>query len=126
DHRRVADPRLEEILDLAGVDVQAEALLRVPDVRNRDRALEARVRRELAERLLERADDDLRARRLVAVELAEHVVLDGIRRVDERDAAAGDLALLERRAGGLERVLDAVLLLLHLGLGRRADLDDGD
>src|SRR5581483_5056006 len=29
-------------------------------------------------------------------------------------------------AGGLQRVLDAVLLLLHLGLGRRADLDDRD
>ena len=47
-------------------------------------------------------------------------------RVQERDAAAGDDALLERRAGGLERVLDAVLLLLHLGLGRSADLDDRD
>src|SRR4029079_13538308 len=30
------------------------------------------------------------------------------------------------RAGGLQRVLDAVLLLLHLRLGRRADLHDGD
>ena len=45
---------------------------------------------------------------------------------EERDAAAGDDALLERCAGRLEGVLDAVLLLLHLGLGRGADLDDRD
>src|SRR4029078_8988263 len=47
-------------------------------------------------------------------------------RVDQRDAAAGDLTLLERRTSGLESVLDAVLLLLHLRLGGRADLDDRD
>src|SRR5207245_1692539 len=70
--------------------------------------------------------DDLRTRRLVVLELAEHGVLDRVRRVDERDAAAGDLALLECRASGLECVLDAMLLLLHLRLGRRADLDDRD
>ena len=32
----------------------------------------------------------------------------------QRDAAAGDDAFLDRRAGGVERVVDAVLLLLHL------------
>ncbi len=45
---------------------------------------------------------------------------------DERDAAAGDDALFDGRAGRVERVLDAGLLLLHLGLGGRADLDHGD
>ena len=44
-------------------------------------------------------------------------------RVDQRDAAAGDDALFDRRAGRAQRVLDAVLLLLQLGLGGRADLD---
>ena len=52
--------------------------------------------------------------------------LDRVRRVDERDAAARNLTLLEGRAGRLERVLDAVLLLLHLRLGRSADLDHRD
>ena len=47
-------------------------------------------------------------------------------RAQQRDAAAGDDALLDRRAGRVHRVLDARLLLLHLGLGRRADLDDRD
>ena len=42
----------------------------------------------------------------------------------QRHAAAGDDAFFDRRAGGVQRVLDAGLLLLHLGLGRRADLDD--
>ena len=46
--------------------------------------------------------------------------------LQQRDAAAGHDALLERRAGRLQRVLDAVLLLLHLRLGGRADLHDGD
>ena len=44
----------------------------------------------------------------------------------KRDAAAGDDALLEGRPGGLQRVLDAMLLLLHLGLGGSANLDHRD
>src|SRR6185436_5258018 len=40
--------------------------------------------------------------------------------------ATGDDALLERRTGRLDGVLDTVLLLLHLGLGRGPDLDHGD
>ena len=59
---------------------------------------------------------------LVAVELE---LVERGQRVDERHAAAGDDALLDGRAGRLERVLDAVLLLLELDLGGRADLDDG-
>ena len=43
--------------------------------------------------------------------------------VDQRHAAAGDDAFFDRRAGRAQRVLDAVLLLLQLGLGRGADLD---
>ena len=44
-------------------------------------------------------------------------------RADERDAAAGDDALLDGRARRVQRVLDAGLLLLHLGFGRGADVD---
>src|SRR5918999_310572 len=77
DHRRVDDARAGQVLDLAGVDVEAAALL-------------------------------------------------GLGCVQQRDAAARHDALLEGSAGGLERVLDAVLLLLHLGLCGRADLHDGD
>ena len=46
--------------------------------------------------------------------------------MQQRHAAAGHDALLEGGPGGLQRVLDAVLLLLHLGLGGSADLDHRD
>ena len=49
-----------------------------------------------------------------------------LRAADQRGAAAGDDALLDRGPGGGQRVLDAVLLLLELHLGGGADLDDGD
>src|SRR5215471_9952820 len=41
-------------------------------------------------------------------------------------SVARDDALLDRRARGVQRVLDAGLLPLHLGLGRRADVDHRD
>ena len=43
----------------------------------------------------------------------------------KRHATAGHDALFEGRPGRRECVLDAVLLLLELRLGRGADLDDG-
>ena len=46
--------------------------------------------------------------------------------VEQRRAAAGDDAFLNSRLGRGQSVLDAQLLLLHLDLGRSADLDDGD
>ena len=53
-------------------------------------------------------------------------LVDILCRADESNAAAGDDAFLDRRAGGVHGVLNASLLLLHLGLGCGADLDDGD
>ena len=47
-------------------------------------------------------------------------------RLQERRAAAGDEAFLDGRTGRREGILDAVLLLLELDLGGRADLDHGD
>src|SRR4051812_19286609 len=123
DHRRVDDALGDEVDDLAGRRVQAQALLGLADVVDDDRALEAGVLRDLAERLLERAKDDAGAGALVIV---VGIGVDGAGRAQERDAAAGNDAFLERRAGRLEGVLDAVLLLLHLRLGGRADLHDGD
>ena len=41
----------------------------------------------------------------------------------QRHAAAGDDAFLDRGARGVHGVLDASLLLLQLGLGRRAHFD---
>src|SRR4029079_1738436 len=111
---------------LAGVDVQAVALRGLPDRVHHHRALEPGVRGELGEglpesargrpsdRLFEGALDYRRAGLLVALEGVERELVG---RGQQRDAAARDDALLEGRAGRLEGVLDAVLLLLHLGLG---------
>ena len=60
---------------------------------------------------------------LVALELADEL-LDSGNGVDIGRAAAGDDALLDSRAGRVQSVLNAQLLLLHLGLGGSADLDD--
>ena len=54
-----------------------------------------------------------------AVQLAERGA-----RAQQRHAAAGQHAFLDRRARRVQRVLDARLALLHLGLGRGADLHD--
>src|SRR5207244_8456548 len=42
------------------------------------------------------------------------------------DATAGNDTLFHSSTGGMHRVFDARLLLLHFRLGRRADLDDRD
>src|SRR5207247_51706 len=57
---------------------------------------------------------------VVALELAfEHLL-----GADERHTAARNDALFDRRAGRMQRVLDAGLLVLHLDLGGSADLDN--
>src|SRR5688500_18789873 len=99
------------------------ALRAVPDLVDDDGALHARIVGELPDRLLARPRHDVRARALVALEL---IGLDRVDRVQERHAPARPDALLESGLRRLERVLDAVLLLLHLGLGRGANLDDRD
>ena len=88
-----------------------------------DLAGRAGVVGDLAGRGLEGLADDVHADLLVALELELVERGDGL---EERGAAAGDEALLDGRAGRRERILDAVLLLLELDLGGRADLDDGD
>src|SRR4051812_32707239 len=123
-HGRVDDAGGDEVRVLAGRGVEADARVGLADLVDDDRALEAGVLRDLTERLLERAQDDAHAGLLVVD--AGGVDVDGVGRLEQGDAAAGHDALLESGARGLQRVLDAVLLLLHLRLGGRADLDDGD
>ena len=66
---------------------------------------------DLAQRLLERAADDVDAVLPVVVELQ---AVERRQRAEQRHAAAGDDALFDGRAGRVQRVLDAGLLLLHL------------
>jgi hypothetical protein len=46
--------------------------------------------------------------------------------LQQSDATAGNDALLDRSLGVADGILDAVLALLELDLGGRADLDDRD
>ncbi len=71
--------------------------------------------------MFDRATDDLRTDLLVALELQR---VDDLGAAQERHAAAGDDAFLDGRTGRVQRVFHAGLLLLHLGLGRGADIDD--
>src|ERR687898_2402075 len=120
---RVDDPRLEHVGVLAGGRVQAVARVEAADLLDHHAALEAGVEGDLLERLLERPADDDRPGRLVAGQV---VLGQGLLDPQQGHAAAGDDALLHRRAGVGDGVLDAVLLLLELDLGGRADLDHAD
>src|SRR5262249_11531785 len=67
---------------------------------------------------------DLGPELLVALELLG-AFLRGVNGADECHAAAGENAFRDRRTGGVQRVLDAAFLLLHVGFSRRPDADDG-
>src|SRR5262249_24843310 len=110
DLARVDDAGLDEILILEARGIEAEAGVAGLDPLEDDRALDARVLGDLAERLLDGALQDVDAVAAVIVELER---LERLERADQRDAAAGNDALLDGRAGRVERVLDARLLLLH-------------
>src|SRR6185437_12898361 len=97
-------------------------VLRRTNLLDDDRAFTARVVHDHADRLLDGALDDVHADLLVFGELD---ALQRNLRAHERDAAARDDALFDRRARRVQRVFHAGLLLLHLALGRRADVDHG-
>ena len=89
-----------------------------------DRAVGAGILGDLAGRRLQRPAHDVDADLLVVVLRVELRPAPG--GVEQRDTAAGHDALLDRGAGRVHGVLDAVLALLHLDLGRAADADDRD
>src|SRR3954471_20953673 len=121
---RVDDAGGHEVHVLAGGGVEAPAGLGVADLLRHDAALEAGVHGDLLQRGLARDAHDVGTGRLVTAELE---LLERDRgRLRESDATTGDDALLDGGLGVAHRVLDAVLALLELDLGRRAGLDDGD
>src|SRR5262249_56499777 len=77
----------------------------------------------LPARLFDRAAHDADADLFIGLE-ASHVI-ERFLRANERDTATRDDAFLDCRTRGVQRVLNARLLLFHLGLGRCADVDDG-
>src|SRR5690606_27077774 len=118
---RIQDAGLEHVDVLAGggvVTVDALAFLdRVDD----HRRLFAGSGDDHAQHSFHRSAGDLDTVVLVLV-VALKVGNRG-QRTDQGDAAARDDALFDGRAGRVQCVLDARLLLLHLDLGRGTDLD---
>src|SRR5437899_6858279 len=121
---RVDDPRLHHVDVLVGLGVEAarDGYGRL-DLLDDHGALEPSVLHDLPDRLLESAPHDADPGGLVARELE---AAEGLRRAEQRHAAPRHDPLLYGRPRRVERVLDPRLLLLHLGLGGRPDLDHGD
>src|SRR5690606_30044296 len=122
--RGVDNTRGDEIDVLARGRVKAVARRETGDLLRDDAALEASVDGDLLERSRRSSAHDGSTCSLVAFEF--QLLERGRSCLDERDAATGDDALLDGRLGVADSVLDAVLALLELDLGGRADLDDGD
>src|SRR3990170_2874435 len=122
DLRRVDDAGLDHVDPFTLGRVEAARVALGTDPLDDDRALGAGVVGDQAGGRGERVADDLGARGLVALEVE---FVEGALRADQRHAAAGDDALLDRGPRRGQRVLDPVLLLLELHLGARADLHDG-
>ena len=114
-----------EVAVFAGLGVVAEGVVLVlVELADYDRAVDAGVFDDLPRRVLDRLADDLDPGALIVV-----FVLDALQRFgrsQQRHPAARKDALLDRRAGGVQRVVDPVLLFLDFDLGRAADADHRD
>ena len=122
---RVDDAGADEVAVLAGRGVVALAVRQLADVVDHHGAVDAGVVADPVGGLGQRAGQGADAHGLVAGELlGEGLELAGD--LHQHRTAAGDDALLHRGARGVDGVLDAQLALVDLGLGGRADADDGD
>lgn len=89
-----------------------------------NRTLKSRVGSNLANGLFKSLENDLHAGLLVGILGAVKQSLDCGDSVEQCDAAACNGTLFNSCLGCCESILDAELLLFHLGLGSCADLDD--
>src|ERR1700681_78897 len=94
------------------------------DLADHDRAFDPGVLGDLADRRFQRFQHDIDTGLDVGIVVVD--TADGFFGAQQRDAAARHDAFLHSRAGGVEGVLNAVLLLLDLDLGRAADANDRD
>ena len=121
---RVNNAHLHHVAVFAGVRIEPKVLfLGFADFADHHSAFGTGVVGDLAGGLFKRALHDARANGFVIVQLE---LLNGIEAADERRAAAGNDAFLNGCASGVHCVLDASFLFLQLGLGSRANLDDGN
>src|SRR6185437_10648972 len=122
---RIDDAFGDEVAIFAGLTVEAVAvLILLQDLADDDGAVLASVDRDLAGRIGQCLAHDLDACLLVVVLGAQPLEMLGS--AQQRNAAARQDAFLDRRAGRMHRVINAVLALPHLDLGRAADADHRD
>src|SRR6201996_250258 len=126
DHLGRVDDALGDHVDVfAGLAVEAVGVLvLLQDLADDDGAVLACVDRDLAGRSRQSLAHDLDAGLLVVVLGAD--ALERLGGTEQGDAAARDAAFLDSRAGRMHRVINAILALLHLDLGRAADADHRD
>src|SRR5690349_5783891 len=122
---RIDHALLDEVAVLAGRSVEAEGIIvLVDDLAHDHGAVLASILGNLPRGHLKSAPYDAHADLLVVVRGVE--LVENFLAADERHAAAGQNALLDRRAGCVQSIVDAILLLLHFHLGHATDLDDRD
>src|SRR4029077_15087503 len=120
---RVDDAGLDQVGELALLRVVAVVgVFALEQLADDDRAVRTGILGDLPGRPLDRLADDLDADLLVRVGRGQ--LVERLDRIEQRSPAAGDDALLDRSAGRMHRVVDAILALLPLDLGRAADPDD--
>ncbi len=121
---RVDDAVLQQVDHLAGGGVEAGRTGLGLDLADDDRTFVTGVLGDEPGRGLQRRVDDAGTGGLISLEALDDL---GHRSTSPHQggAAAGHDAFFDGGTGGRQRVLDAVLLLLELDLGGRADLDDG-
>src|SRR5690606_17526747 len=120
---RIEDAELKHVAVFTGGGVVAEGAFALSDLGEHDGGVFTRIGDDLTQRLFDGARQDADAVRLVLVRIFQ--LLDSLLGADQRYAAARHHAFLDGRTSGVQRVLDASLLLLHLDLGGGADLDHG-
>ena len=96
--------------EFTGAGVVAEVSGAFLDLLDDHGSVYACVLRYLAKRLLDRLRDDMDTRRLIVIVTLESC--KSSRSTYIGDSASGQIALLYSRAGGVQRILDAILLLL--------------
>src|SRR5262249_33924014 len=114
-----------QVAVFAGLSVKAvRILVFVHDLADYNRAISTSVDRDLARRRLQRLADDVDTVLLVLVLGSE--ALERIDRTQQRDTAARQDPFLDRGAGSIPRVVNAILAFFPLGLGGAAAADPRD
>src|SRR5689334_19318023 len=113
---------LDQVFELPGLRVEAEIVIGVgANLLQNNSAFVTGVAGNLAQRLFSRTADDVNTDLLVAFSFE---ILESMTSAEQRHTAARDDSLFNGCTSCMQRVFDAGLLLLHLGLSSGTDFDD--